>query len=162
MYSGQEWEEFGGFGSGIPLSAILATSTAASICLSRSVHHSSSSSSTAAAAAAFSSSSKLISSATLVNCQFPWIWSNLKCEDKIWSFNHFSRLRPGIILFSDYQSGKKNQTASLKWIWSNLKQSEIWRHNLKFFVPIWNQSETSLKPIWIRTNLKYSHIDHLK
>ena len=33
-------------------------------------------------------------------------------------------------------------------IWSNLTQSEIWRRNLKFFVPIWYQSDTILKPVW--------------
>ena len=57
------------------------------------------------------------------------IWSNLRCEDKIWSFYNF--FRP---VWNESES--------------NLKQSKIWRHNLKFFVPIWIQSETSLKPIW--------------
>ena len=45
---------------------------------------------------------------------------------------------------------------------SNLKQSEIWRHNMKFFKPIWNQSETILKPIWRTHQSEIFQIDNMK
>ena len=68
-----------------------------------------------------------------------------------------------MILFSDYQLEMFFfNIVSMEWISRNLKKSEIWRRNLRFFVPIWNQSETSLKPIWKCTTMEYFHIDNLK
>ena len=40
---------------------------------------------------------------------------------------------------------------------SNMKQYEIWRQNMKIFVPIWNQSETSLKPVWSQSEANMKH-----
>ena len=103
-----------------PTSSIRISRSASAVYIRRyrSVRRSSSSSLVVVAAAVFSSSVE-----ALANMEQYETWR------KIWSFNDFS----------------DQSETNLK---KNLKQYEIWGLNLKFFVPIWNQSKTSLKPIW--------------
>ena len=138
----------------IPLSKMLAASAAAtlrlsgseaasSILLYRSFHCSSSSYLAAASAAVFSSSVEAISSTTLTSCQFLWIWINLKCEHKIWSFNVFFRLQSEMIffrlpvwnVFPDYQN--EMNLKLFEAIWNLKTQSKILCNIMK---PVWNYS----------------------
>ena len=114
---------------------------AASIRLSRSVHCSYYSSLADTAAASLSSSSEVILLMKLLNCQFLRIWSNLRYEDSIWSFNNFFRLQSEMILFSGHQSEiclfRLPVWNEFESIWSNLKSEEA----------IWIFC-ASLKPVW--------------
>ena len=117
--------------------------------------------------------------------QYEPIWTNLK-QSEIWSFYNFFRVQSELI-WVQYEANLKSENSNLKsekLIWHNLKvnsrekrslvdtcklpipdnikQSEIWRHNMKLF----GQSESNLKSVWSQseklTNLKYFHIDNLK
>ena len=110
------------------------------------------------------SQSHLWHSQTSNSCVYEAIW-NVKTKSEVLTifqntvWNDFFSYYQSETFFSYCQSEMFFSDCQSE---MNLKQSKIWRQNLKLFVPIWNQYKTSLKPIWKCTNTKYNHIGNLK